>query len=117
MNNHKEIKLENGSVIVVHKSTHAMNLARVAMQIEISQKWEDKKDLSVRDQMLKQDEMLTYTGLVACSSGDVPSSYDEFSSMDGDAIEKWVEEAVRLNPRWFPDVSLEDEDEEEKKEN
>lgn len=41
-----------------------------------------------------------YSGVAACSSGDVPSA-DEFLLMREADVEAWIDAAKKLNPRWF----------------
>ena len=102
--------------VTVHKATHLMSIQRAALQIEASKHWEGEKELSVEEALLRYDETNLYPALIACSTGTLPETYAEFAKMNGEDIDTWTEQAIKLNPRWFPlELSEQEKESEEKK--
>jgi len=107
------MKLGTRNIEVV-KATHGMALKRAAIQLDGAIRWQEeivnekgvpemvmRSNLSTQEALEKYDELEQYPALVACSIGDVPVSYQEYSEMSADDIEAWAIEASKINPRWF----------------
>jgi len=84
----REVVLDDGKKIVVHKATHLMSLQRASLTVEASNLWNGKAVDTIELQILKYDETVLYPSLIACSTGkSLPKDYVSFQAMSEEEVE------------------------------
>lgn len=104
-----------GETLTVFQASNAMETQRSIMIAEADERWAGRGSLELADQARRYLETLLYPSLVACTVGSLPTLDEFVGSLPADDTLKWEAAARALNPRWFPDLLKQAEEEPEKK--
>lgn len=102
MEHKSALKTENlelsGRKIAVSEATYMMGIDRGRI---IGEMTIDAAQLGSNNALKGTLLINIYSGLIACSSGDLPTRDEFLEGMREVDIEDWIASAKRLNPRWF----------------
>jgi hypothetical protein len=115
---HKPITVA-GRKLTVWKKTFEMQLRRFTLIEQAEQSLNGngipQEGEGIEATIRRGFSRVTYPSLAACTTGKVFTEAECFQ-IENDDLEAWLEAARELNPDWFPAVTTETDDSEEKKE-
>jgi len=93
----------SGRKIVVSEATYLMGIERGRIIGDMTIKAQETAPVDENSSASIKGSLMVniYSGLIACSTGDLPNEKEFIDGMRESDIEDWIASAKRLNPRWF----------------